>query len=155
MKLDDKVVFITGGSRGIGAMFVEGFLAAGCELALGGTDLPATKADVAQYLLDAVPLMGVTMPTVELLGSLNSHSNPLPVRAVTGMTEWALIDLQPDWAQQLLRFPHHSAATTFARRAAVWSALNGVRYGAGPMRETRQARARVAAAPLRHLAPTG
>lgn len=123
--------------------------------ALGGTDLPATKADVAQYLRDAVPLMGVTMPTVELLGSLNSHSNPLPVRAVAGMLEWALIDLQPDWAQQLLRFPHHSAATTFARRAAVWSALNGVRYGAGPLREARQARTRVAAAPLQHLAPTG
>ncbi|MBJ8344733.1 oxygenase MpaB family protein [Antrihabitans sp. YC2-6] len=111
--------------------------------ALGGVDLPDTKVAVAEYLLDSVPLMGVTMPTVDLLTSLNSRSTPLPVRAVTGLAEWALLDLQPGWAKKLLRVPHYSPPTVIARRAAVWSGLNAARYGAGPLREVRQSRQRV------------
>lgn len=96
-------------------------------------------------MLNAVPLMGVTMPTVDLLTSFNSHNSPMPVRAATGLAEWALLDLQPSWAKKLLRVPWYSTASVLARRTAVWSALNAVRYGAGPLRETRQARSRVTA----------
>lgn len=115
--------------------------------ALGGVDLPETKAAVAEYLSDNTPLMGVTMPTVDLLNSLNSPRSPLPVRVVTGLSEWALLDLQPGWAKKLLRVPHYSPATILARRAAVWSGLNAARYGAGPLREVRQSRKRVADVP--------
>ncbi len=111
--------------------------------ALGGVDLPETKAEVTKYLFDTVPLMGVTMPTVDTLNALSPRRTPLPVRAITDLLEWAVLDLQPGWAKKLLRVPRYSPAELVARRAAVWSVINAIQYGAGPIRETRQARGRV------------
>lgn len=113
--------------------------------ALGGTDLPATKADVDAYLPDAVPLMGVTMPTVDLLAAISPEQNPYIVRPVVGLAQWAVLDLQPDWAKRLLRVPRYGMATSTVRHAAVWAGLNGVQYGAGPLQENRQARVRIGA----------
>jgi uncharacterized protein (DUF2236 family) len=111
--------------------------------ALGGTDLPASKSDVAEYLRESVPLMGVTMPSADYFAGLGGEGVPWPLRPALSMLQWAVIDLQPGWAKKLLRFPHYGPVTTKLRRAAVWSALNGARYGAGPLPETRAARARV------------
>lgn len=113
--------------------------------ALGGTDLPATKRDVLDYLAAAVPLMGVTQPTVDTLRLTDPGRNPLALRPMLDLTQWALLDLQPRWAQELLRVPRRSRAETAARRAAVWSGVNALHYSAGPIAEARQARARAAA----------
>jgi uncharacterized protein (DUF2236 family) len=109
--------------------------------ALGGTDLPASKADVDAYLREAIPLMGVTVPTIAYLASLAGREQPAVLRPVLRELRWAVLDLQPDWAQGLLRVPQHPSLAR-VRRAAVWSALNGIRYGAGPLREVTEARAR-------------
>jgi len=111
---------------------------------LGGTDLPATKAEVAQYLKDNLGLMAVTLPTVAFLDSLGGRGGPRLGRPISRELRWAAIDLQPDWAKRLLREPTHDR-TAPVRRAALWATLNGIRYGAGPLREVTEARARVAA----------
>lgn len=111
--------------------------------ALGGVDLPASKADVDAYLRERVQLMAVTLPTVSFLASLAGREQPRLLHPVLRQLRWAVLDLQPDWARSLLRFV--PGPTARLRRAAVWSALNGIRYGAGPLREITDARARAAA----------
>jgi len=86
----------------------------------------------------------VTLPTVSFLDSVGGRGQPRALRPMFRELRWAAIDLQPRWAQRLLRFSPGAAAPL--RRAAVWTALNGMRYGAGPLREVTSARARVAAA---------
>jgi uncharacterized protein (DUF2236 family) len=111
--------------------------------ALGGVDLPATKAEVADYLDAALPLMAVTPPAIDVLALTDPASNPLLLRPLFDLAQWAVLDLQPSWAQRLLRVPRRSRVETAARRAAVWSGLNAAHYGGGgPIREARQARAR-------------
>lgn len=114
--------------------------------ALGGTDLPATKGEVEQYLFDNVELMGVTLPTIAFLDSVGGRGGPRRGRPLSRELRWAALDLQPDWAKQLLRHPCHDV-TAPVRRAAIRAALNGVRYGAGPLREVSEARVRATTAP--------
>ena len=114
--------------------------------ALGGIDLPATKAEVDDLLENSLPLMGVTTPTMDLVEYFenNKPGPPLIRPLIPNLLPWAMMDLQPPWAKRLFRVPRYSAAGTRSRRAAVWSALNAAQYGGGPIREVRQARARVA-----------
>jgi uncharacterized protein (DUF2236 family) len=114
--------------------------------ALGGTDLPATKADVIDYLDASLPLMAVTPPTVDTLALTAPESNPLPLRPFLDVLQWSVLDLQPEWAQRLLRVRRRSRPETLARRAAMWSVVNGMHYGTGPINEVRQARSRVRSA---------
>ncbi len=113
--------------------------------ALGGTALPATKADVDDYLADNVGLMGVTLPTVAFLDSVGGRGQPRALRPIFRELQWAAIDLQPDWAKRLLRTPRVER-TAPLRRAAIWATVNSIRYGAGPLREVADARSRAAAA---------
>lgn len=110
--------------------------------ALGGTDLPATKQAVLECLDDAVPLMGVTAPTIETLKLTDPQRRPLPLRPMFDLVQWMLLDLQPQWAQELLRFRRPSRAEQTARRTAVKTTLNAMHYGPGPIAEARQARRR-------------
>ncbi len=109
--------------------------------ALGGTDLPATKAEVDTYLRGHLELMAVTLPTISFLASVAGREQPPVLRPVLHQLQWAVLDLQPDWAQALLRVPA-AGPTASVRRAAVWCAVNGIRYGAGPLPEVTQARRR-------------
>lgn len=121
--------------------------------ALGGTDLPATKSDVRDCLRASIPLMGVTMPTVEFLAGLGGAVSPAPLRPALRLLQWAVLDLQPRWAQRLLRVPRSSSTSIRLHRAAMWSALNGIHYAAGPLPETRAARARVGLPAATRLLP--
>jgi uncharacterized protein (DUF2236 family) len=113
--------------------------------ALGGADLPASKADVAAYLEWSAPLMGVTPPCAAFFDQLSPHHYPLALRPAMSLVEWALIDLQPRWAQLMLRHKPVSRIEKRMRRAAIWSAVNGLHYGAGGIREARIAERRAAA----------
>lgn len=97
--------------------------------------------------------VGVTMPTVEFFAGLGGKVAPAPLRPTLRMLRWAVTDLQPRWAQRLLNVPPASDASIRLRRAAVWSALNGIHYAAGPLPETRAARARVGLPTTTRLLP--
>ncbi len=106
---------------------------------LGGSDLPATKAEVADCLRAELPKMALT--------EFVAH-NLFPARAKNKAAElmgWAATDMLPEWAQALVRFQPPSSGVVRARRATLESALNGLHTATGPIKEFRQARARVAA----------
>lgn len=123
--------------------------------ALGGKDLPASKQDVLDLLKDNVPLMGVTMPTADFLRNLDGVALPLPVRPASALFKWALLDLLPPWAKRLIGVRRSPRAVTLMRRAAMWSALNGLQFAAGELREPRQARVRASATPNQYLVSDG
>ena len=56
---------------------------------------------------------------------------------------WAVRDTMPKWAKQLIQHRDPNIVERTARRAAVWSVINGLHVAAGPAPEFRQARARV------------
>jgi hypothetical protein len=75
------------------------------------------------------------------------------VRPALDLFRWTIYDLQPRWAQRLLRMPATSAPERLVRRTIIRAALNGLHYSAGPLREVREARARASAAPADERAP--
>ncbi len=65
---------------------------------------------------------------------------PMPQAAV----DWAIRDTMPTWAKQLIGHTNPNPIERAARRAAVWSVINGLHTAAGATPEFRQAQARVA-----------
>ncbi|MGI8493668.1 MAG: oxygenase MpaB family protein [Acidimicrobiales bacterium] len=115
--------------------------------ALGGTDLPASKADVRTYLEWSAPLMGVTGPCGAFFANLAPHNQPPAARPAMALLEWAILDLQPPWAKAMLRAKPTNRLEKRARRAAIWVAVNGLHYGTGGLREARHSRQRALASP--------
>ncbi|MGV0684518.1 oxygenase MpaB family protein [Mycolicibacterium thermoresistibile] len=104
--------------------------------ALGGTDLPTTKAETLECLESYLPRLAVTHGTALATGP----DLPLPQAAIN----WAIRDTMPKWAKQLIQHKDPNIVERTARRAMVWSVINGLHLAQGPIPEFRQARARVA-----------
>ncbi|MGV0789884.1 oxygenase MpaB family protein [Mycolicibacterium sp. XJ2] len=104
--------------------------------ALGGTDLPETKAEVADCLKSYLPRLAVTHGTALATGP----GLPLAQSAIN----WAIRDTMPRWAKQLIQHKDPNILERTARRATVWSVINGLHLAQGPIPEFRQAQARVA-----------
>src|SRR5947209_1256623 len=103
--------------------------------ALGGTDLPATKDEVLACLDDEHPVMALSPPAAEYFALMDPARAPLPLRPLVDLFSWTVCDLQPDWAQKLLRMPRTSFPERLARRTTMRALMNGLHYGAGPLRE--------------------
>ncbi|KUI33477.1 oxygenase MpaB family protein [Mycobacterium sp. GA-2829] len=103
--------------------------------ALGGTDLPATKADTAECLKSYLPRLAVTHGTAMATGP----NVPLPQSIV----DWAIRDTMPKWAKQLIQHTDPNIIERTARRTAVWTVINGLHTAAGTAPEFQQALARV------------
>ncbi|WP_234794103.1 oxygenase MpaB family protein [Mycolicibacterium flavescens] len=58
--------------------------------ALGGVDVPTTRAGVMQVLEDSVPQLAVTIPTVRYLNPLAPWRYPRPQRPLYSLIEWAV-----------------------------------------------------------------
>lgn len=115
--------------------------------ALGGTDLPETKAEVAECLESYLPRLAVTHGTAVATGP----DLPLAQAAIN----WAIRDTMPRWAKQLIQHRDPNILERTARRGTVWSVINGVHLAQGPIPEFRQAQARVAAGTdVPHTLPT-
>ena len=65
---------------------------------------------------------------------------PMPQAAV----DWAIRDTMPKWAMQMIQHRSPNVVERTARRAAVWTTINGLHTAAGDMPEFAQAQARVA-----------
>jgi uncharacterized protein (DUF2236 family) len=111
--------------------------------ALGGVDLPDTKQSVADYLLLSAPLMGVTMPTIAAIKGLPALL-PRPLRPAIDLAVWTMMDLQPEWAQDLLRVAPINRIEAALRRSTVRVTLNAAHFGTGGIREARVSRMRTA-----------
>ena len=103
--------------------------------ALGGTDLPETKAETLDCLQEYLPKLALTYGAAMATGP----NLPMPQSAV----DWAVRDTMPRWAKQLLGHTDPNPIERTARRAVVWSIINGLHTAAGPFPEFRQAKARV------------
>lgn len=104
--------------------------------ALGGTDLPITKAETAECLESYLPRLAVTHGTALATGP----GLPTAQSAVN----WAIRDTMPKWAKQLIQHKDPNIIERTARRTAVWTIINGLHAVQGPIPEFRQALARVA-----------
>ncbi|WP_319450770.1 MULTISPECIES: oxygenase MpaB family protein [unclassified Mycobacterium] len=113
--------------------------------ALGGTDLPTTKAETLDCLESYLPRLALTHGAAMATGS----NLPMPQAAV----DWAIRDTMPKWAMQLIAHRSPNIVERTARRAAVWTVINGLHTAAGPIPEFGQAKARVAAGVDPSLAP--
>jgi hypothetical protein len=103
--------------------------------ALGGTDLPTTKAETLECLESYLPKLAVTYG--KAMGTGPNVS--MPQAAV----DWAIRDTMPKWAKQLLQHRDCNIIERTARRTAVWSIINGIHAASGPAPEFQQAQARV------------
>lgn len=104
--------------------------------ALGGTDLPSTKQQTLDCLESYLPKLAVTYGTAMATGP----NLPLPQSALN----WAIRDTMPPWAKGLIQHRDPNVIEQTARRALVWSIINGIAVASGPVPEFEQARARVA-----------
>ncbi|GIH81329.1 oxygenase MpaB family protein [Planobispora longispora] len=110
--------------------------------ALGGTDLPATKADTLECLRSYLPRLAVTPGKAARTG-VNLRGTP--TTPLTGpFMDWAIRDTLPTWAARMVMHQPLNPVERRARRTVLRLALNGVHTLTGPLEEFRQAQARVA-----------
>lgn len=119
---------------------------------LGGSDVPTTKAGVDRVLEDSLPLLGVTMPTVEYLNPLAPWRYPIWQRPLISVIHWAVQDLHPIWAQRLMNTRQYPRPVKALRRATVRALLSWVRDGV--IQEVTQSHQRAAATPIVRSAET-
>lgn len=110
---------------------------------LGTANVPTTKAGVHKVLEDSLPVLGVTMPTVEHLNPLAPWRYPVHLRPLYGLLFWVVQDLHPMWAQRLMNTPQYSWPRKAVMRGAVRLLVRAMRDG--KIREVHQSYARVAA----------
>ncbi|MFG2244069.1 oxygenase MpaB family protein [Spirillospora sp. NPDC048823] len=125
--------------------------------ALGGTDLPATKAETAECLESYLPRLAVTPIKAFATGPNLRHSKAKPWEPGSEFMDWAARDMLPRWAQKLALYQPPNPVVLRLRRASLWAALNGLHDAAGPLPEFRQARTRAGgkkASPFISTAPT-
>jgi uncharacterized protein (DUF2236 family) len=110
--------------------------------ALGGTDLPTTKAETLDCLKAHLPRLAVT-PGKAFGTGVNLRDTPTNV--MNGpFLDWAIRDTLPRWAARMVMHRPGNPLQRRARRTTLWLALNGLHTAVGPLKEFRQAQARVA-----------
>ncbi|MBI3215877.1 MAG: DUF2236 domain-containing protein [Mycobacterium sp.] len=110
--------------------------------ALGGTDLPETKADTLECLHSYVPKLALTYGAAMATGP-NLRGAPGGVPGGE-LLDWAIRDMLPGWAASMVMYRPPNPVERTVRQASVWAVLNGVHAAMGPLPEFRQAQKRVA-----------
>ena len=110
--------------------------------ALGGTDLPATKAETLECLQSYLPRLALTHGAALATGAALQGNPEVP--QVAKFFDWAIRDSMPRWAAEMVMYRPPNPVERAARRAATWAAINTTQIAMGPLREFSQARHRVA-----------
>jgi uncharacterized protein (DUF2236 family) len=111
--------------------------------ALGGTDLPATKAETLECLHSYLPKLALTYGAAMSTGSnLSGVKGPLPGGE---FIDWAIRDVLPSWAAAMVMHRPPNLIERTIRQASVWAVINGIHTAMGPLPEFRQAQRRVSA----------
>jgi hypothetical protein len=112
----------------------------------------------AECLKSYLPKLAITPIKAFSTGSNLRDSKLKPWEPGSPFSDWAVRDLLPDWAQKLAFYEPPNPIVLRARRASLWFVLNTLHEATGPLREFRQAQARVADgiahAPVASTAPT-
>lgn len=104
---------------------------------LGGTDLPATKAETLECLESYLPRLALTHGNAMATGV--NVKNP-----AQAAVDWAIRDTMPRWAKQLISYVPPNPLERRARRSAVWTIINSAHLSMGEAPEFAAARRRVA-----------
>lgn len=118
--------------------------------ALGGTDLPETKAETLECLHSYLPKLAVTYGTAMATGANLATAEMSPPGGE--FLDWAIRDTLPSWAAAMVMHQPPNPIERLVRQASVWSVINGIHLALGPLPEFQQARKRVRGA--RGAAPT-
>jgi len=105
--------------------------------ALGGTDLPTTKAETLECLHSQLPRLALTHGMALSTGANLASNSAVPAGAK--FVDWAICDALPDWAAQLVMHPTPRPVERATKRAAQWMALNSMQLAMGPLREFQEA----------------
>lgn len=111
-------------------------------VALGGTQLPSTKAETLECLHSYLPRLALTHGMAVSTGPNLARMADVP--AAAKFVDWAIRDALPEWAAELVMYRQPRPVQRAARRAAQWAAINASQTAMGPLREFREATARVA-----------
>lgn len=120
--------------------------------ALGGTDLPETKAETLECLASYLPKLAVTYGMAMSTGrNMRDSDFKLPGGE---FVDWAIRDTLPSWAANMVMHRQPNPIERFARQAAVWSVINGIHATMGPLPEFRAAQKRAKGAVSEPTEPT-
>lgn len=120
--------------------------------ALGGTDLPTTKAETLDCLRAYLPRLAVTHGKAAATGpNLRRGGNDNPLAGP--FMDWAVRDTLPDWAARMVMYRPPNPVELHARRAMLRLTIAAPHAITGPLPEFRQAQARVAAGTTEPAAP--
>jgi len=114
--------------------------------ALGGTDLPTTKAETLACLHSYLPRLALTYGMAMSTGLNLIRNSEAP--ATARFLDWAIRDALPAWAAELVMQPAPRPVERAARRAAQWAAINASQAVMGPLREYQEALDRTATASM-------
>jgi len=120
--------------------------------ALGGTDLPETKAETLDCLESYLPKLAVTYGMAMFTGPNISGTDFGPPGGE--LIDWAIRDTLPSWAAAMVMHRAPNPVERLARQAAVWSVINGIHAAMGPLPEFRAAQKRVRGATSDPTSPT-
>ncbi len=110
--------------------------------ALGGTDLPATKADTLECLQSYLPKLAITYGTAMSTGSNLASTGGGPPGGE--FIDWAIRDTLPKWAAAMVMHKPPNPIERAIRQSSVWAVINGIHLTMGPLPEYTDARRRVA-----------
>jgi hypothetical protein len=120
--------------------------------ALGGTDLPETKAETLECLESYLPKLAITYGMALSTGPNLDGAGFGPPGSE--LIDWAIRDTLPSWAGAMVMHRAPNPVERLARQAAVWSVINGIHTTMGPLPEYRAAQKRAKGAVSEPTSPT-